>query len=170
MVLTWSAGAARVRTRREREDAAFHNPLCPVPIKRCCHAYGQELTGRSQHGHGSTRTRVCTFSVDFSLSLSSREACWCGRRCRKRRQLGRKRRTTVWLGSIWTSGCTGNYRTGLPITVHRTLTYAWIREAWAYSGGWGPQRARTDQETKRKREREKWGDCANAQGSLHHAL
>lgn len=38
--------------------AAFHNPLCPVPIKRCCHAYGQELTGRSQHGHGSARIRA----------------------------------------------------------------------------------------------------------------
>jgi len=37
---------------------AFHNPLCPAPIKRCCHAYGQELTGRSQHGHGSARIRA----------------------------------------------------------------------------------------------------------------
>lgn len=35
--------------------AAFHNPLCPVPIKRCCHAYGQELTGRF-----STRSQIYT--------------------------------------------------------------------------------------------------------------
>lgn len=42
------------------DGAAFYNPLCPVPIKRCCHAYGQELTGRSQHGHRSVRIRART--------------------------------------------------------------------------------------------------------------
>lgn len=104
-----------------RGGAAFHNPLCPVPIKRCCHAYGQGLTGRSQHGHRSVCVRARTY---VSLSVrGAAAAAWCRKRKRKR-----VRWTTARLGSIWTSGCTGNYRTGLPTTVHRTLTYAWIRE------------------------------------------
>lgn len=67
-----------MRERRQRgvwypatgDGAAFHNPLCPVPIKRCCHAYGQELTGRSQHGHGSLRIRART---EVSLSVRGEE-------------------------------------------------------------------------------------------------
>lgn len=75
MVLTWSAGATATATRVwYGGGAAFHNPLCPVPIKRCCHAYGQELTGRSQHGHGSARIRARISIVRRLLSLRKRNS------------------------------------------------------------------------------------------------
>lgn len=75
----WFWRGVRERQQRRRgygtatgDGAAFHNPLCPVPIKRCCHAYGQELTGRSQHGHGSARIRARTsISTGFSLRKRS---------------------------------------------------------------------------------------------------
>jgi len=75
MVLTWSAGATATATATRvwyGGGAAFHNPLCPVPIKRCCHAYGQELTGRSQHGHGSARIHA-RISIVLQVSLSPQE-------------------------------------------------------------------------------------------------
>lgn len=86
-----------------------------MPIKRCCHAYGQELTGRSQHGHGSTlaaRTFTHTCVPPRKRSADS---------CRRRRNQEVVDRHTLIGEHLDLSGRTGNYRTGLPITVHPQL-------------------------------------------------
>jgi len=166
-----------VQTRREREDAAFHNPLCPVPIKRCCHAYGQELTGRSQHGHGSARTHVCTSSADFSpslsLSLSLFERSLLVQEEAEEKATREEEEDHGLIGEhldLWM------YRQLSDRVTYNRTPHAHIRvNTWSVSIF---RRVRTtesenrprDKEKEREREREKWGDCANARGSLHHAL
>lgn len=76
-----------------------------MPIKRCCHAYGRELTGRSQHGHGlrirvSSRVRGAQIGAGGGEAGGGRAAWW-----------------TAWLIGEHLD-LSGNYRTGLPIIPH----------------------------------------------------
>nr|KAF7416703.1 hypothetical protein H0235_011234 [Vespula pensylvanica] len=143
----------------------FHNPLCPVPIKRCCHAYGQELTGRSQHGHGSPHSH----ELKFDEEMEDEEEEYPKRRIR------RKRRITDWgaSGSLDVPAITGpkdvekeekrgrilveaskNGMTPVGLTgttIAATSTLLWVQEPRCVRGPNGPKTFMTFNQTNDER-------------------